>query len=133
MPNTSESQLPFNHRAESAVLGLALNQPEHLLTLLAQESSPDLFHDQRNRAIYLAVCSMDAEGVEIDLVTLNTELANRGELQRAGGSTYLADLTTGLMATRNFTHYLRELKELQEKRKFIRLCRNHNRPRWTRM
>ena len=27
------------------------------------------------------------------------------------------------MATRNLTHYLRELKELQEKRKFIRLCR----------
>jgi replicative DNA helicase len=123
MPSANESQLPSNEKAEHAVLGSALNQPEYLLALLAQESSPDLFHDERNRAIYSAVCSMDAEGMPIDLVTVNTELAKRGELQKAGGSSYLADLTTGVMATRNLTHYLRELKELQEKRRFIRLCR----------
>jgi replicative DNA helicase len=122
MPKASEIEMPFNEKAERAVLGLALNQPEHLLTLLAQESSPELFHDERHLAIYSAVCSMDAEAVPIDLVTVNTELARRGELGKAGGSSYIADLTTGVMATRNITHYLRELKELQGKRRFIRLC-----------
>ena len=46
MPKTLEIELPSNEKAERAVLGLALNQPEHLLTLLAQESSPELFHDE---------------------------------------------------------------------------------------
>jgi replicative DNA helicase len=123
MPKTSEVELPFNEKAERAVLGLALNQPEHLLTLLAQESSPELFHDERHRLIYSAMCSMDAEGgVPIDIVALDIELGKRGALQRAGGSTYVSDLTTGVMASQNLTHYLRELKELQETRRFVHLC-----------
>jgi replicative DNA helicase len=124
MPKAVETELPFNEKAESAVLGLALNQQEHLLTLLAQESSPELFHDDRHRAIYSAMCSLDAEGgAPIDIVAVDIELARRGELQRAGGSAYVSDLTTGVMRTQNLTHYLRELKGLQEKRSFIRLCR----------
>lgn len=123
MPKALEIELPFNEKAESAVLGLALNQPEHLLTLLAQESSPELFHDDRHSVIYSAMCSLDAEGtLPIDIVALDIELARRGELQRAGGSTYISGLTTGVMKTQNLTHYLRGLKGLQERRRFIRLC-----------
>ena len=120
----ADFQMPANDKLERRVLGLALISPEHLYTLLADESGTELFYPDGHKVLYSTFAMMAERGDPVDQLTVLGELIKQGRLEQAGGGRNLSELTTdtGKRNTENLGHYLCELRELAEKRAFIKLC-----------
>jgi replicative DNA helicase len=117
----SDIRMPANVAAERTVLGLAIDDPKHLYTLLEDQTGAELFSLDSHRKLYFAFALMAERNQPVDLRTVLSELIKHSTLDAVGAG-YLADLTTGILKTQNIEAYLTELRELTEKRAFIRLC-----------
>ena len=95
---------PSNIEAERAVLAAILNFKDALgevADMLAEEH----FHDPRHQHIFTAVSMLAIEGEPIDIVTVADQLERSKALKKAGGRSYLADLTAHLASTANIKHH----------------------------
>lgn len=95
---------PQSLDAERALLGAIMLKPEgiHEVTDLI---SSDSFYAEKHRAIYRAMVALVAAGSPIDLLSISNYLTEQGELERAGGNAYLADLVNAVPTTANLKHY----------------------------
>ena len=91
-----ENQAAFqNLEAERALLGSVLLDNSALYLALDRVSEDDFF-SQANRLVFATMCRVKGAGHDVDLVTLCEEFGKRGEIEKAGGATYLATLTDGV-------------------------------------
>ena len=81
--------------AERSTLGALEVKPElfPVCSLAAED-----FGDDRHRTIFAAMAKLSEDGTGLDLVTLKNELAQSGQLARAGGVAYVAGLADGVPA-----------------------------------
>src|SRR6056297_3582646 len=90
MPNPAEHRLPpQNLEAEMSVLGGILLENEALNRAL-EVLRPEDFYRDAHRKIFAALSGLSDRSEPADLVTLNAQLKERGELDAVGGSSYLA-------------------------------------------
>lgn len=86
---------PYDQSAEASLLAAILEDPTQVVPNARRRFGPrKVFYDVRHATIWNAFVSMADVGRAIDLVTLNAYLTEHGILQDAGGSVYLAELST---------------------------------------
>ena len=111
-------QLPHDLTAERSVLG-ALLYDTNTLNLAVEGLRPEDFYLPAHREIYSAALKLNADGMAVDLVTVEAELRRRGSLAMAGGTDYLIDMTGQVPTTVNSRHYIRIVQEKSTLRQLI--------------
>ncbi len=105
-----EKALPHSLDGERTVLGAILIENEtyhHAAEILGEQD----FYRRAHQQIFARMGELSARGQAIDLVTLKEELSRAGELEAAGGVSYLSALVDGVPRASNVTYYSRIVKE----------------------
>jgi replicative DNA helicase len=101
---------PQDLEAEQSVLGAILLDPAILPTVSASLTYRD-FYKPAHGTIYMAMEELAEQNEPIDLLTLTDQLRQNGQLENAGGSSYLAELLAGVSSTANVKHHCRLVRE----------------------
>lgn len=100
---------PQNIEAERGVLGAMLLNPDAVgvgLEILAGAGTGDeVFYLECHGLIFDAIKALFLKGVPIDAVILMDELGRAGVLEKAGGASYLAELTRAVPTSANVEYY----------------------------
>ena len=75
---------PQDADLEEAVIGACMVESE-AIALVADKLRPEMFYTEVNGMIFAAVQSMFHAGKKIDILTVKSELAARGALEKVGG------------------------------------------------
>jgi len=103
--------------AEHALLGCLLLAPEELGTWAAN-TEPTIFHDPRNQCIFAAAKGLLSAGNAADAVTVRDALVTAGDLDKAGGSAYMAALFDAVPSVGGWEHY-RDIVERNARRRGV--------------
>ncbi|HEY3302599.1 MAG TPA: replicative DNA helicase [Candidatus Binatia bacterium] len=101
---------PQNLEAEASVLGGILLENEAINRVL-EILAPVDFYRESHRKIFRAMMELTDRNEPADLITLSELLKAKGELEAAGGSTYLASLADQVPTAANIAHYARIIRE----------------------
>ncbi len=125
---TLEKLPPHNLEAEESLLSATLIDNDTLLDIL-EIIKPDDFYRTAHQKIFASVIDLFNNSEPVDLVTLNNDLSEKGQLQSVGGSHFLASLVDTVPMAVNARHYARiihgkaVLRRLIEKStKIVQLC-----------
>ena len=91
---TFDETTPHSTDAESALLSIALQWPDHIDRIEAHPCGINLFFIPGNRDIYAAALAMRSEQKQIEIGTLSVALESSGRLDPARGRLRLAELFT---------------------------------------
>ncbi len=95
---------PANPEAEQSVLGAILVRPA-VLDLVADVIAPGDFYREAHGRIFQAMLDLYGRGDPVDLVTVTALLAERGQLEGAGGPVFLAGLSEQVGYSTNAEYY----------------------------
>lgn len=112
---------PQNVDAEKSVLGAILLNPEVVPDVMEVLSvGPDAFYREQHRAIYRAVVALRAKREPVDVMTLIDEMG--GNLDAAGGISYIAGLSGFVPTSANAEHYAAIVRDKYMLRCLIAEC-----------
>ncbi len=103
--------LPHNLDAEVSLLGAAILAPQYVLQECAGELTADAFYDIRHKLIFSELMGMQTDSLAIDPVTLTERMKQSGQLDNAGGVTYITDLFTRVPSASHFRDYLNIVRQ----------------------
>jgi replicative DNA helicase len=103
---------------EEAVLGALMLEKEALNDVI-EILKPESFYKDEHRNIYEAIISLFKKSEPVDLLTVVSELRRLGSLEAAGGSSYIAQLTTRVNSSANVVFHARVVAEQAIKRELI--------------
>ena len=116
-----DKALPHNLEAERCILGAVLLDNAALDRARAGGIAGfDEFFLPQHRYIWRAMADCQKAGHPIDTVSLMETLANRQELESAGGVAYLSQLADGLPRITNVEHYAHIVAEKAALRRIVR-------------
>ncbi len=95
---------PQNLEAEMSLLGSILID-KGALVKIADTVEPNDFYKNAHRDIFLAIMELYAKNEPLDLLTLSSRLEEKGELERIGGRSYLAGLSTAVPTSSHVQQY----------------------------
>jgi len=95
---------PNNLEAEQAVLGSALLEKEAVYAAM-ETVRPEDFYREAHRLIFQSILSLLERGQPVDLLTVTDHLRSRGELEQAGGLSYIAALANIVPTAANAAYY----------------------------
>lgn len=101
---------PHNIDAEQSVLGSVLLRDDGLVEVNDHISAAD-FYREAHRIIFEAMTELFDRGEPQDLVTLSSFLIDTNQLEKVGGASYLASLTSVVPVTTNIISYARIIKQ----------------------
>ena len=104
MSTTIDRLPPQNIEAETALLGCLMLDKDAIIKVADQIISDD-FYDIRNRLVYEAIVVLYEKSVSIDVLTVANVLEERKELDRVGGSGYLATLVNSVPSAAHAEYY----------------------------
>ena len=113
---------PNSLEAEQGVLGCAVLGGDAAVADVVAGCSPDSFYDLRNRTVFEAVAEMRDRRAPVDLLTLHDKLKASGQLEAAGGLSYLMALPNAVPSTVNLPHYVKIVREKHVLRRLIQTC-----------
>ncbi len=115
---------PYHEEAEMATLGaLLLNFSVDLLDEVQQCVHPDDFFKGAHQHIFKAIISLHEKGEGIDILTLTGELTATGLIDKAGGASYIASLTSRVPTTANVSYYAKIVQETSIRRSLLDTAR----------
>lgn len=106
---------------EEAVLGAMLIEHE-AATIALQLLSPDDFYRTSHRMIFEAIHELYERDNPMDLLTVETALRDKGQLDQIGGITALSDLTRSVSSSANIDYHSKIIQEKALKRNLILNC-----------
>ncbi len=109
---------PQSIDAEQAVLG-SIMMRENLLHKVVDILRPEDFYKDGHKIIFTAIIDLFGRTEPYDLVTVTDQLIGSNQLDKAGGATYLASLTSLIPITSNIGSYARIIKEKSILRRLI--------------
>lgn len=116
--NCITSNLP----AEQSVLSAALGGGRKVLADIAELTGDD-FSDPRHAAIYDAIQSIwNGDGI-IDEITVVAELTQQGNLQQAGGATFIMDLSAVCASYASADHHASLVLQASAARRCLEIAR----------
>ncbi len=118
-----EKMPPQNLEAEMAILGSMLIEETAIGYAIEMLESTSFYNDS-NRRIFESMIRLYSENKAIDIVTLIEELKKTGDLDKVGGSSYIANLTTVVPTAANVRHYASIVKEKSVLRNLISAATN---------
>jgi replicative DNA helicase len=111
----NERLLPHNVDAEECVIGSLLLQGD----IKTIDLVPDDFYSDRNRNCFISCQLLTDRNVSINEVTLANELAERDQLESAGGAAYVVHLVAVTPTSLDMVYYADIVKKLSIKRQLI--------------
>lgn len=114
----TKTSLPHSLEAEQAVLGGLMLDNKRLDMVLEVISETDFFRED-HRLILRMMQSLQENSQPLDVITLAEELDRHGELERAGGLGYLAELAANTPSAANIVAYARIVRERSTLRQLI--------------
>lgn len=109
---------PQARKLEEAVLGALMLDRDALsnvLDILQAES----FYDQAHQLIYKAILRLFEDSKPVDMLTVSNELRSSGELEAAGGHTYILSLTEKIASSANIEYHARIVAQKYIQRELI--------------
>lgn len=115
---------PQNVEAERSVLGAMLLNPDAVGTAIEilHDRASETFYSEAHQLIYTAMLRMFSRNMPVDQVTLFTELKDAGELEAAGGPSYVAALADAVPTSANVEYYARIVLDAAILRRIITAC-----------
>jgi len=98
-------EVPKNIEAEQIVLGSVMLKPEEAIPILVERLLPEHFYPRRHRVIFRTVRELFDRGDPCDIVSLANRLAEKDELDKAGGRMYLNELLDRVVTTASLEYY----------------------------
>jgi replicative DNA helicase len=95
---------PQNQEAEISLLGSILIEKDAIIRVADMVAAEDFYVD-RHALIYSAIMDLYEQRQPIDIVSLSNKLGEAGELERIGGSAYVAELTSAVPTAAHVVHY----------------------------
>ncbi len=114
--------MPNNLDAEQALLGCMLIDNEILAEVLDGLKKED-FYQESHQYIISAIKMNFAERKPLDIITLTDRLENDGNLEKAGGISYITELAQITPSAANYKYYLEIVKRDSVNRSLIRAAR----------
>ena len=109
---------PQDIDAEKSVLGAMLSSKDAIADVVEEIKGVD-FYRPGHELIFNTITDLYGRGDPADTVTTADELDRRGELERAGGRLYLAELLTNVTVTANATYYAKIVAEKAVLRRLV--------------
>ena len=110
--------LPQSLEAERAVLGAVLQEPASLL-LVMETLQADDFYSPQHQVLFRAMAQLFSQSRNVDIVTMDAELARLGALDGIGGTEYLITLIQSVPTSAFLRHYVEIVLEKATLRKLI--------------
>lgn len=117
--NDTAPIMPHSPNAEDAIIGAILIDPD---TRKEIAIDPQDFYFDRSRWIFAAFDSIQARGIQPDVVTLCAELDSRQQLAEIGGLPFLLGIISNTMFGSNVNGYASIIKDRAARRRAIRLA-----------
>lgn len=111
-----DKALPNNIEVEEALLGSILMDNDEILSIGTRSEH---FYLERNATIFREMQSLLSDGKPIDMVTLCARLEGHGNLNKVGGSSYIASLLQSVPTASNAKAYADEIEKCYIKRRLI--------------
>nr|MDJ0725610.1 DnaB-like helicase N-terminal domain-containing protein [Prochloraceae cyanobacterium] len=109
---------PQNIDAEESILGGILLDPEALDRII-HIIKVDAFYVQAHRHIYQGAIELNSKGQPTDLMTVTTWLADRGLLDKIGGTATLVRLASRTVSAVNIDRYAELVMDKYQRRQLI--------------
>lgn len=113
---------PQNLEAEMHVLGGILLDNRSLDSVYEIGLQPEDFYKEAHQKIYRAIFELAQRSQPADAITLNNLLASAGNLEKVGGTAYIAELVRLDYSVANLAAYALIVKEKSIERKIIHVC-----------
>ncbi|PKN00119.1 MAG: replicative DNA helicase [Elusimicrobia bacterium HGW-Elusimicrobia-2] len=111
---------PHDIEAERAVLGALLMDKDIIHTVSAVIGfKGDVFYDDRHRIIYESLIELLSNSIPLDLITLQSALDSKHELEKIGGIEYLSYLVETVEVSAHAADYARIVKDKYMLRRLI--------------
>jgi replicative DNA helicase len=110
---------PQNIEAEAGLLGSILLDSDALVDVADLIKSDD-FYDNRHTLIYAAIMNLYEKRRPIDLLTLTDNLKDKDQIDLAGGSAYLTELTNSVPTAAHAKHYAEIVRSKALRRRLIK-------------
>lgn len=99
-------QQPQNLEMERAVIG-ALMIEQDAYSLVSELLRPESFYDHRHQLIFDAVRSLSAQQRPVDILTVREYLESQGNLEEAGGPSYIVQLSANVTSSAHIEYHAR--------------------------
>lgn len=116
--------MPVNADAERAALSCMLKAPNEIIGKAVETLNSECFYIPAHRILYQTLIELyqTQPNGELDLVTLNTSLQDRGMMEQVGGPAAVAELLDDVPSVAFFDHYADMLKQKFVLRRIIQDC-----------
>ena len=111
--------LPQSIEAEQSVIGSKIIDKNSIAKVMESLEEEDFYRDG-HKAIYKAILEMFRNDMAVDLVTLLEYLKSTNMLERAGGVTYITELSASVPTTANLSAYIKIVSDKSTLRKLIK-------------
>lgn len=101
---------PQDLDAEYAVVG-ALLIDKDAYAVVCEQLYPESFYDKRHQDIYAAVRDLSLREQPVDIITVHDQLAKNDKLDEAGGTAYLAELSSRVTSSANIVQHARIIQQ----------------------
>lgn len=109
---------PQNIEAERSVLGALMLDKDAIIKIANLIRTGDFYRDDHN-LIYEAMIELYEQKEPIDVLSLSNRLEEKGQLDKIGGSSYLASLVNSVPSSSNIVHYAKVVQKKSTLRKLI--------------
>ena len=111
--------LPQSVEAEQSVIGSMIIDKYAISKVLEGLEEEDFYRDG-HKAIYRTILEMFRNDIAVDLLTLLEYLKSTDTLERAGGVTYITELSSSVPTTANLSAYIKIVSDKSTLRKLIK-------------
>ena len=111
--------LPQSIEAEQSVIGSMIIDKNAIAKVLEELEEEDFYRDG-HKVIYKSILEMFRNDIAIDLLTLLEYLKSTDMLERAGGVTYVTELSSSVPTTANLSAYIKIVSDKSTLRKLIK-------------
>lgn len=106
---------------ETAVLGAIMLDSAALADVIDILNKPEVFYKEAHQRIFTAIKSLFERAEPVDILTVTQELKKSGELEMAGGVSYVTQLTNKVASAANVEMHSRIVIEKYLQREIIRI------------
>lgn len=111
--------LPQSLEAEQSVIGAMIIDKSAIAKSLEKLKEEDFYRDG-HKVIFKAIREMFSKDMAVDLVTLLEYLKSTDMLEKAGGVTYISEVSSSVITTANLEAYIKIVEEKSTLRKLIK-------------
>ncbi|MBU5488098.1 replicative DNA helicase [Clostridium sp. MSJ-8] len=111
--------LPQSLEAEQSVIGSMLID-KNAIVKVSEKLNEDDFYRDGHKVIYKSILELFKEDTAVDILTVLEYLKSNDLLERAGGVTYVTELSNSVATTANLPSYIKIVEEKSLLRKLIK-------------